>query len=292
MIKNENILVVVSHGLRMPWTKILYEGQCKTWLGEDINSEVKILHIYGDAPSRFYREFEKINEIIRLNIPKSDFIRKIYLYFPYMYYKNKSLKTKIEKLNLTNMSALKVDILDISPFVIFKLIATFRWFIKNTNYDFIYITTTSSYLRIDKLVDFMNTQQNLADCNGTIMRHFNIIFPSGANRLFSRKVISEVLKNINQIDFLLPEDVALGKLITELNYNIFNLPTVNIDSKKRLQSLTNKEIQENFHFRVKSMDKESFFNPVNASYHENAKRNDVELMQLLHKRIQSQQQNS
>jgi hypothetical protein len=270
----------------MPWTKILYSGQCETWL-KDVNTN-NILHVYGKPPNKFIRKLESLNEIIRLNTPVIDFIRKLYLSPFYSYLQKNQPTFESGKLKFTEMSSLKINIIDVNPFVIFKFLMTMKWFVNYTNYDYVYCTTTSSYLRINKLIEYVNRINKNIDCCGTILNHNEIKFLSGANRLFSRKAAIEILENIDKIDLFIPEDAAIGKLLISLGYPLTNLPTLNISSEEEMQKLTDNEIKENFHFRLKSTGPISPFNIVNATYHEKVNRNDVKLMVILHQRLSNQ----
>jgi len=271
--------------MRMPWTDILYRGQCQTWLKDYINSNINILHIYGNPPNKVLRKFEKTDEIIRLNFSYINFIRKLYLKPIYFWMHRKQIYTKATKLQSTDMPALEISMIDINPLVMFKILTTLEWFVNTTDYTHMYATTTSSYLRINKLKQHLNDIKNPLDFCGTILKHDGINFISGANRLFSRKVAEKILINKEKLDLFIPEDVAISKLVSSLGYSFTDLPTKNIDSEQKLSELTSTDLKNNFHYRLKSTGSLRAFNMVNATYDEKVKRNDVTLMHMLHERL-------
>ena len=285
LIKDTDLLVVVGHAMRMPWTDILYRGQCQTWLKDHSNNNFNILHIYGNPPNKALRNFEKTDEIIRLNFSYINFIRKLYLKPIYRWLLKKQISVKATKLNSTNMPALEISIIDVNPLVIFKELAVLEWFVNRTNYSHLYSTTTSSYLRFDKLMVHLNNIERPLDFCGTILKHDNTDFISGANRLFSRKVAEQILINKNKLDLFTPEDVAISKLVSSLGYSFIDLPTKNIDTEQKLSELSSAELAKNFHYRLKSTGSLKAFNMVNATYDEKVKRNDVKLMHMLHERL-------
>ena len=285
MIKDKDLLVVVGHAMRMPWSDILYRGQCQTWLKDYSNRNFNILHTYGNPPNKVLRKFEKIDEIIRLNFSYINFIRKLYLNPIYFWLHRKQIYTELTKLHSTSMPALNIRILDIKPFVMFKTLATLEWVVTKTNYTHIYFTTTSSYLRYNNLTQHLNNIKSPLDFCGTILKHDNADFISGANRLFSREVAEQILNNKKKLDLFIPEDVSLSKLVSSLGYSFIDLPTKNIDSKQKLSELSSADLKNNFHFRLKSTGSLRAFNMVNATYDEKVKRSDVTLMHMLHERF-------
>jgi hypothetical protein len=175
--------------------------------------------------------------------------------------------------------------MDIVPFVMFKMLLTLEWFVHETQYKYLYVTTTSSYLRITRLISHINSIQGPIEFGGSILKHNQIEFISGANRLFSREVAENILKNKHKLDLFIPEDVAISKLVVSLGHELLNLPTLNIDSEQKLSELTESDLRYNFHFRLKSVGSLKAFNMVNATYDEKVKRDDVKLMHLLHERV-------
>lgn len=269
----------------MPWTDILYKGQCKTWLKEDLIQDFNILHFYGKPPSKIVRQLEKIDEIVRSNFSYINFVRKLYLKPFYHCFLRKRPSSRTEKLHLTNMNSMKINIVDINPFVIFKILVILEWFVHKTQYKYLYVTTTSSYLRVTKLISHINGIQGSIEFGGSVLKHNEIEFISGANRLFSREVAENILRNKHKLDLFIPEDVAFSKLVVSLGYELLNLPTLNIDSEQKLLEQTDNDLRHNFHFRLNSVGPLKAFNMVNAAYDEKVKRDDVKLMHLLHERV-------
>ena len=105
-----------------------------------------------------------------------------------------------------------------------KNIEAFDFVLKNFEFDYLFRTTTTSYVNINQLKKFINEKLiNKEDIYcGKILETKDhkgdpIQFVSGAGILFDKKLLKQIVQNQNKIDFELWDDVGLGKLISELN---------------------------------------------------------------------------
>lgn len=104
-----------------------------------------------------------------------------------------------------------------------KLLAALEWINKNEQFDFIFRTTTTSYLDIDNIFEYLylNKSENFyagildyypptADEKTKKSR-----FLSGAGYFISKNIVSLLVSNLSKIDKELWDDVAIGRFLIE-----------------------------------------------------------------------------
>lgn len=147
---------------------------------------------------------------------KNTWVAKNFENVKVMFYKSGN-KTELQNDELT----LKVgkSTLDIGK----KNILAFEYVLKNEKFDYLFRTTTTSYVNIEKLINFIdksNFEKDYLYC-GKIMKtndhEGNMVqFVSGAGILFNEKTVRKIVENKNDIDFTLWDDVGLGALASSL----------------------------------------------------------------------------
>ena len=107
-----------------------------------------------------------------------------------------------------------------------KNLLAFEYAINNFEFDFLFRTTTTSYVNLEKLKNFIveNFIEHKNLYCGKIMETYDLeknkqYFVSGAGILFSKNTINHIIKNKNKMDFRLWDDVGIGKLLGELKIN-------------------------------------------------------------------------
>jgi GT2 family glycosyltransferase len=138
-------------------------------------------------------------------------------------------------------------------------------------YDYIYFTTASSYVRVDELLRRISMLPSTGVYAGTRMTLKGDEFASGASRILSRDVVEEVLRQRHRYPNDVMEDVGLGRLLRQVGVELIPLPSLNIASMGELQSLTDEQLHEHFHFRLTSGTRKD--------------RQDVDLMHALDARL-------
>jgi len=136
-----------------------------------------------------------------------------------------------------------------------------------------YFTTASSYVRIHGLIPVVDELPMSEVYAGTPLTDAisGAHFASGANRIFSRDVIEAVVRERKRYRNDVMEDVGLGRLIHQMGIELTPLATVNVPSVQAVESLTDREILANFHFRTTSGDRHQ--------------RQDARVMHALHGRV-------
>ena len=146
-----------------------------------------------------------------------------------------------------------------APGILVKTIETMNFVNKNFVYKHILRTNLSSFFILENLV---KTSYLLPDTNlyaGVIGNHNNILFASGAGYWMSKDIVEQILANINNIDYTLIDDVAIGKLLSSIQ--ITHLPRYDLDKNisyndEEKSSILNEIIANNhYHIRIKNTNK-------------------------------------
>ena len=174
---------------------------------------------------------------------------KIYLIFG----KNKFGKnTNIDKFDIIRENILILDNEDtLIPGIYNKTINAFKKINLSYDYKFVFRTNLSSFIRINLLVEKINT---ISSIYGVIGNHGGINFVSGAGMLLNRENIEYILSNQNKINKNLPDDVALS--------SIFNI-SMKKENNLRYDFLNNnldidiKTIEKYYHFRIKNKNRDN-----------------------------------
>jgi hypothetical protein len=270
MSASPTVLCAISHGLYQPWISILHEGQEKTWLRDERPEGVEVIHFHGSPLSNFGIKLDKLHEQIRWStrfkantLKFADYL----LTFPFMGYQARYTSSKILKVE---DPAIHIHFPDSYLTYRWKELALFRYFLTETKFDYLFLTSSSSYVKLDKLKEYVENLPAVGVYAGATP-YDSAEFISGANRILSRDVIEQVVKNSKKFNPVIIEDVALGNLISRLGFLRTSFPISNIGSLQELEDSSADFLEDSYHFRLKSGSLEN--------------RKDVEIMHKLHSRI-------
>jgi hypothetical protein len=270
MLSNPKIFCAISHGLYDPWINILKDGQMKTWLDVRIPDDFKVVHFHGSPVNSFWQNYDFLHEKIRwTNRFVATPLRKIDNAFgiPWANYLPRVSESALLK---TSQEVFHVHQPDLYVTYKWKEVGFFQFALQNFDFDYFFTTSSSSYIRPTKLIQILSNKPTRNYYAGMIP-YDSATFASGSNRIFSRDVLEKVVANRSLLKPGNIEDVEIGRLIAALGIPMKSLPGKNIDSIADLTKLTNDELREHYHFRLKS-------GPLNN-------RSDVELMHSLHERL-------
>jgi hypothetical protein len=161
--------------------------------------------------------------------------------------------------------------LDLNLMMNRKSLAVFN-FAANSNYDFVIITTSSSYLNLKNLEEALGGLPRKNLVAGRILKQHAIKFPAGSFRIFTPDVLKRAIEIRDLYKYWLPEDLALGQLLQNLDLVFVELPSIDLPTIDALNSLDSEKISKNIHFRLK--------NEIDGV------RTDVETMKALHEIIE------
>lgn len=264
------VLCALSHGLYEPWLGILKEGQQKTWLNQDFPEGFELIHFHGTPGGKSLQALDRMHEKLRwknrwiasaLRILDNIVLLPLISYIPrYEYSKMLSDSRKV----------IHIRFPDTYLTYRWKFLSLLKYFLDETDSDFLFVTTTASYVQ-PKLV--LNFARSLSKENiyAGAEPYPDANFISGSNRIISRDIARQVLENRRNWAIGLIEDVALTNLIKAEGNELITFPIMNVGSLGELDSLTDVDLTSSYHFRLKSFQGEE--------------RLDATIMKKLHSRI-------
>lgn len=270
MASSKTVLCAISHGLYEPWISILLDGQEKTWLRDPRPDNFEVLHFHGTPLGKFGRKLDVLHEKIRWSTRRKAQILKFLDFL--ITWPLKRYKAKYSISNKLNVGDVAIHIHFPDSYLTYrwKELALFRYFLEEKNNQYLFITSSSSYVRIPLLMKFVEKLPNEGVYVGAIP-YENAEFISGANRILSRDVVEKVVKYSYLFDPTVIEDVALGNIVAKLGFKRTGFPISNIGSMFELENSTDRFLNSSYHFRLKSGSLDN--------------RGDVEIMHKLHARI-------
>ena len=147
---------------------------------------------------------------------------------------------------------------------------------QKTQFDFLYATNVSSYINKQKLLEIaqsFNPETNIY-AGPLVLKDSANEFVSGSGKLFSRRLIGDFLSNLSIYPHDTQEDFATGKIARDLGVKAVELPMVFLPTPTAALNASDESLKSNFHFRCKSTA---------------IPRVDVEIMHILHKKVQNGQ---
>ena len=130
-----------------------------------------------------------------------------------------------------------------------KTIMAFEKIYEDFDFDFVFRTNTSSYINLPRFSEYVkNFESKLSYAGAHVNTKEGNLIASGAGIFLSKENVKLLIDNKNKIDFNLPDDVAIAKML--LSSKI--LPT-NIERKDLKYVPTPIEIinDKNFHYRCR-----------------------------------------
>jgi hypothetical protein len=275
-VNSKSVLCVIRHVVKEPYITIQSKGQESTWLTERLPTGFEVIHFHGKPAGKILSIFDRIHEYIRLNhgyiIKFIGYVEDILLY-PLLRY---IPKTSSSNLLTSNYPVLLVNFPDIYLTIRWKFFTIFDHFVRNTHHDFLFITTTNAYIIPLNLMKYLESIPKSRVYTGAYTWP-NSFFISGANIILSRDVVEKLLESMKYFRASVIDDVELSNVLKQLGISHFGKPLISISSNLELQSISRKIIDENFHFRMKTVGHREV--------------NEVELMQQMHERVKNLREN-
>lgn len=267
---NLKILCAVTHGLYEPWISILKQGQETTWLNQELPPGFNVIHFHGIPVRKWLQRFDSWHESFRWSGRRNAFVLRLLdtvALGPFLFYIPKTFQSS--RLCL-HENVIEIGIPDVYFTLRWKLLGILKYFVEETNADYIFMTTTSSYVQPELLMKYLSEQERNDSYYGA-EPYLNACFASGSNRILSRSLAKKVLQNRSNWSVGLIEDVALSNLVKRLDVPLILRPIINLQSIQEVENLPSEVLNDSYHFRLKSIS--------------NGERNDVLIMKSLHERV-------
>jgi hypothetical protein len=268
--QSAKVLCAISHGLYEPWLSILNDGQRLTWLSEKFPDNFEVLHYHATPVGKLLQKMDKLHEKIRW---KNRYVASLLCLFdnfilaPLINFIPRSCDSKL----LTTVeNVIHIKFPDTYLTYRWKFLSLLRYFIYETNSDFLFITSTASYVQPDLVLKFVSEIPDRTTYAGA-EPYEGAGFISGSNRIISREIAMSSLESLKKWKPGVIEDVEFTRLVQANGHKLMTFPIANIDSVENLLETPDVFINRTYHFRLKST--------------VGGKRNDVEIMKLLHERV-------
>jgi hypothetical protein len=265
------VLCLIGHGLYEPWVSIASDGQEKTWLAKTLPKNFEVLHVHGKPVSKSVLRLSEIHDNLRWRgrfvstlLRGSDLLFTLPLY---------GFSPKIGPSSLLEMRhpVAELQMWDLPIFFRWKVRASLRYALSVSDFDYLFMTTTSSYIYPRRLMEIVSGLPPHRFVGGAVI-YPGANFVPGSNRLFSRDVIENFIDDFWAQPASNLEDVSMSKSLKRMGYSVEALPHLPLTSVNEVRELKRIEAQKHYHFRVKS-------GPL-------SQRNDVAIMHALDKKLQ------
>lgn len=100
---------------------------------------------------------------------------------------------------------------------VLRQIHYFRYVLENYQFDFLLKTTSTCFIDLAALLDYVDGVVPRNHYSGATYSRFGIRFVSGAGALFSRDVVEAIVANSRRLPLDYWEDVTIGKVIQDLS---------------------------------------------------------------------------
>ena len=247
------ILVLVLAKDTSPWKEIEELGQNLTW--KKTQSDVEIIRYVGqeNVPTlglKIAEMYWKLrHQIITLRITK---ILKTNSYI------TKYMNRYLSNINLSasqKSDVISVDLPDRYFLIGLKTIAAFRFALENLEFDYIYRTNISSYVNIERLIQFGERLPSGDVYSGPFAKHDEIKFASGSGYFLSKSLVRKVVDESSFWNHAEIDDVALGQLISRLGgIKFVDARRIDFDTPADVFKLSQEEFDSVFHYRCKHED--------------------------------------
>lgn len=138
-----------------------------------------------------------------------------------------------------------------TPGCLDKTIKSFEYILNNENFDYVIRTNMSSVWDLNKIYNLLLS--NEFNAGGVIGNHNSQLFISGAGMIFNRNMCNLIVKNKNNLNYNILDDLSIGILLTNLNINFTSLTRFEAyNYENTLSIIDNKLIENYYHFRCKS----------------------------------------
>ncbi len=263
----KSLIIMIAQAKSEPWESIWNLGQIPTWINR-YKESFAITNYSGMPMGRLWHQFDKFHERGRYKKSYGKLqSRADSLFVPW-------LRRDIPDSTLFPSSQVRELQIRTNSSYIFsgrRLIGAINWYLKETSYDFVFFTTTSSLLNLNLLqtkIEEFDTESPLYA--GQVLGGSSLKFVSGAGQLLNRVAAQIVIDNFEKYPFRMLNDAALGSLLSRQGIAPYHIPWIWIDNPKKLGNYSEDSLVNTFHFRCKSSE---------------MPRSDIKVMKDLHERL-------
>ena len=260
-MNTKNLVVILLANREEPWHSIYQKGSLATWAKHPGNGTT-VIPYFGSKPNGIQSLRERITGRLRHS--------KLYL-----------LQILIDKKfsGLFRFSRFKPEFVagvlyqkepELHSTIGVRTLRAFESALELLEWDYLWRANVSNYVNTQVLYRLIQDLPCTKFAGGVINENRNTEFLSGAGYLLSRDVVEEIIKMRNDWNHSLPDDVALGLLLAQINVRLISIPRIDFINVGQVEKITNVQLMETPSYRCNTG---------------NALREDVEIMRRLHQRI-------
>ena len=159
-----------------------------------------------------------------------------------------SRKSKVEAVSL------RVKFPELTATMRWKKLAFLQYFVEKTDADFVIISTSSSLLNFEPIVNFLarTRNSNKAVYAGRILNGYDCDFASGSFTVMNRESARMLLENKSLIPVHVMDDIGFGTAFKKIGVIPANLKSIDLDSAAKVEATPEAILKETGHFRFKS----------------------------------------
>lgn len=259
--------VLIAQAKTEPWESIWHEGQVPTWINR-YKDKYPLINLSGMPMGVLWSKFDEIHESNRYSKDFGKWQGRFdYFLVPWL---RRNLPATLE-MPQSEIREIQVQTNSSYLFAGRRLMGAIKWFVEQSHYEFVFFTTTSSFINVKLLGEFLDSQDCERDVYaGQVLGTNTNRFVSGAGTLLNRITAVKIIKSYKKYPYSMLNDAALGVLLREIGILPQNIPWLWLESLDRLRNANDKDLTNTFHFRCKSQD---------------LHRRDAQIMQSLHERL-------
>jgi hypothetical protein len=248
-------LVGVMHVTQEPWLSIARDGQLKSWgVQKYKNFEVVYFHsVHRGLYSKINRLIENLRWQRGSRVSYAISYTMMFLFYPWRS-KVPNVRQSSSVESGIKQSSILVKIPEMTSTMRWKKIAILKNFLECSHADILIMTNSSSILNLAPIVDFVTQNQHDKEFlyAGPIHRGYDGDFVSGSFTILNRRSAEILFNNLNKIPLHVMDDIGFGTALNKLGIEPIEYKSVVINHPHDLDSLSDYEIRNSGHFRLKS----------------------------------------
>ena len=267
MTSKTSLIIALTQGKSEPWESIWLDGQWPTWVSR-YKDEVEIVNTSGVKMGRLWKSYDKLHEHVRYSKEYGLWQGRLdYLFIPWL---SRNIPKSLE---LTPSLIREIEVQTNSSYVFGgrRLLGLIDWFLRKTNYEYMFITTTSSLINVNQLIkEIQGLEYGIPIYAGHLLGESPEKFVTGAGQLINRETAKLVVSKFREYPHQMLNDVALGCLLRNKGVIPIDIPWIWCKSVDEILELSDERLSRTMHFRCKTLSQP---------------RMDSEIMLMLHQKL-------
>ena len=262
-----SLLIIIGQGKTEPWESIWRDGQIPTWVNR-YKDEVEIVNVSGISMGAFWRRYDAIHEKVRFSNKFGKWQGRFdYLLIPWL------ARNIPRSRELPSSLIREIQICTNSSYIFAgrRLLGAVNWFLNETKFEYLFLTTTSSFINVNQLISQIKQfESEIPIYAGHLMGESPNKFVTGSGTLMNRITAHLIIDKFMEYPYEMLNDVALGMLLLKNGLKPFDIPWLWCKSVEDVLKIDDEALSRVMHFRCKTNS-----NP----------RSDSEVMATLHQRL-------